>query len=447
MPLITGEFPTYSSAKRFTNSVCIAPSGALNMMGVTGLQVRTGTNQNLLMVSQNSMVTLHLIEDGGNTFQPWQIKAEHTTFPQVIPANANYGALSIGSGAFDGSTAGFFSGSALGTGLAINAASGFQGSLLDVQVAGVSQARVIYRASQVAHVLEVPAGGIWSSQRICVGGAGTDAATNTVRLDSSGAGLAMVSTKTLAWHSNTQFNGTDDTTLRRLGAGALGRIEAIPASANYGAFSIGNGPFDGSTAGFFTGSASGTALAVNAASGFTGRLTELQVAGVGKFRVLADGTTFFGAQIGVLQGTSAGIAFVSSFGGSAADVLVWDNNTSSWYFVNNGPYGAWFRMKAARLALAEGAAVASAAQVTLGSDGNVFHITGTTQTDLILNTNWQGGSTVTLIFDGILTVRHNQAASGNFKPIYLKALANLTTAAGMAIQLVYDATNSTWYQL
>ncbi len=59
----------------------------------------------------------------------------------AISATANYGKLSIGSGAaaFDGSTSGFFAGSSAGTHLAVNAASGFTGSLIDLQTAGVTQ--------------------------------------------------------------------------------------------------------------------------------------------------------------------------------------------------------------------------------------------------------------------------------------------------------------------
>ena len=61
------------------------------------------------------------------------------------------------------------------------------------------------------------------------------------------------------------------------------------ASANYGLVSLGSGAFNGSTAGFFTGAASGTAIAVNLASGATSDLLNLQVAGVGKFKVSSAG--------------------------------------------------------------------------------------------------------------------------------------------------------------
>ena len=65
---------------------------------------------------------------------------------------------------------------------------------------------------------------------------------------------------------------------------------APTASANYGTLSIGGGPFDGSTAGKFVGSANGTSLAVNEATGYTGNLMDLQVGGLNKFKVEYNGT-------------------------------------------------------------------------------------------------------------------------------------------------------------
>src|SRR3989338_6602607 len=69
-------------------------------------------------------------------------------------------------------------------------------------------------------------------------------------------------------------------------------------SANYGLLSLGSDDWDGSTSGFFSGSASGTIIAVNAISGFVGNLLDLQVAGVSKYKVAYDGTvTSIGSQV------------------------------------------------------------------------------------------------------------------------------------------------------
>jgi hypothetical protein len=70
----------------------------------------------------------------------------------VAPAaTANYGTLSIGNGAFDGSTTGHFVGSSSGTHIAVNAASGFGGNLIDVQVAGTSEFSVVNNGNVIAN--------------------------------------------------------------------------------------------------------------------------------------------------------------------------------------------------------------------------------------------------------------------------------------------------------
>ena len=57
-------------------------------------------------------------------------------------ANPNYATLSIGSGAWDGTTTGHFVGSSSGTSISVNEVSGYAGDLFNVQVAGVSQAKI-----------------------------------------------------------------------------------------------------------------------------------------------------------------------------------------------------------------------------------------------------------------------------------------------------------------
>lgn len=101
----------------------------------------------------------------------------------------------------------------------------------------------------------------------------------------------------------------------------------------------------------------------------------------------------------------------------------------------------------ARVSEAQGAAVASANNLVLGSDGNRFQITGTTTINLIDFTSWQGGSRVVLHFQGSLTVSHNVAASGNNKPIMLAGAANFSATASDQLELQYDSTDSKWYEV
>jgi hypothetical protein len=82
------------------------------------------------------------------------------------------------------------------------------------------------------------------------------------------------------------------------------QVSAAPtATANYPMMALGDGAFDGTTAGFFAGSASGTYLGVNAASGYSGNLIDMQVAGVSKFKV---------SSAGVMTGDGSGITNLSS---------------------------------------------------------------------------------------------------------------------------------------
>lgn len=98
-----------------------------------------------------------------------------------------------------------------------------------------------------------------------------------------------------------------------------------------------------------------------------------------------------------------------------------------------------------RFQCAIGAAVASANNLTLGLDGNWFPMTGTTQINLIDTTNWQGGSVITLRFSGSLTVKHNQAPSGNFKAILLNGNVDFVATAPATLTLGLD--NGTWYEV
>jgi hypothetical protein len=87
---------------------------------------------------------------------------------------------------------------------------------------------------------------------------------------------------------------------------------APTASANYGTLSIGGGYFDGSTTGKFAGSASGTSIAVNEASGYTGNLMNLEVNGTSYFKVDNSGTVTTPYQIVALNQIQTPIIYGAS---------------------------------------------------------------------------------------------------------------------------------------
>lgn len=82
---------------------------------------------------------------------------------------------------------------------------------------------------------------------------------------------------------------------------------------------------------------------------------------------------------------------------------------------------------------AKGANIASAATLTLGTDGNLFHVTGTTTISAISGTP----SPATLVFDGALTLTHNGTS------LILPGGANIATAAGDIAVFVNDG-GSNW---
>lgn len=95
-----------------------------------------------------------------------------------------------------------------------------------------------------------------------------------------------------------------------------------------------------------------------------------------------------------------------------------------------------------RLVETQGADVASATNLTLGTDGNSFEITGVTTVDLISIVEWQNGAIITLIFNESLTVRHAIATSGNNVTILLAGAANFSASANDTLTFILSETTA-----
>ncbi len=154
----------------------------------------------------------------------------------------------------------------------------------------------------------------------------------------------------------------------------------------------------------------------------SGSLVEVESLGSGNWQLLAINN----ANTGYIQ-NGAGIPGLHAGGVNALGV-----------FSTQLQANVWFKMIAARWSGAKGADVASAATVTLGSDGNMFALTGTTPVTAITTTNWIAGSKVTLIpASAAITFGHNTGAGG----IKTKTGASITPVAGGLYSLEYDGTN------
>ena len=84
----------------------------------------------------------------------------------------------------------------------------------------------------------------------------------------------------------------------------------------------------------------------------------------------------------------------------------------------------------------QGADVASANNLVLGTDGNAFEITGTTQINLIANTGRVNGAIVNLIFTSNPTVKNGQATSGSNITILLAGAADFVASSNDVLTLM-----------
>jgi hypothetical protein len=97
-----------------------------------------------------------------------------------------------------------------------------------------------------------------------------------------------------------------------------------------------------------------------------------------------------------------------------------------------------------RFATGMGAAVASANNLTVGGDGNLFSITGLTQINAITTANWQPGSTISFIFTSTPTLKNNTIGGAGTAPMLLAGGIDYTAAPGDLIGLEYDG--SFWHE-
>lgn len=89
----------------------------------------------------------------------------------------------------------------------------------------------------------------------------------------------------------------------------------------------------------------------------------------------------------------------------------------------------------------QGPDVASADEITLGTDGNYFDVTGTITINHITKTAWQAGSVMVLQFDANVTVTHNAAdPTGTEASVLLSGAGDFEATADDTLQLVYDGT-------
>lgn len=98
-----------------------------------------------------------------------------------------------------------------------------------------------------------------------------------------------------------------------------------------------------------------------------------------------------------------------------------------------------------RFKQSQGANVAAANDMTLGSGGNYFVITGNTQINAIAEANWQSGAVIYLKFTGTPTVKHATAGGAGFASFNLDGSVDIVAANNTLLTLLYDGT--VWQQV
>ena len=88
----------------------------------------------------------------------------------------------------------------------------------------------------------------------------------------------------------------------------------------------------------------------------------------------------------------------------------------------------------------KGTTTASAADLTLPTDGDMFQISGTTTINAIMTAGWTSGFSIILEFTGSTTLKHNTAGGAGTAVCKLAGSADFTTAADSVIGLYYNGT-------
>jgi len=91
----------------------------------------------------------------------------------------------------------------------------------------------------------------------------------------------------------------------------------------------------------------------------------------------------------------------------------------------------------------QGTDIASATNIVLPSDGNVFEITGTTKIDLISSLGWQEGSIVRLVCNESVVLDNGTASSGTNITILLAGASDFSCTAEDVITLALTSTTAT----
>lgn len=236
----TGQFwyNTSTNSLQYYNGTTVQTLGTssygTNITGSSALTVAAGgTNQSLTLSGSGTGSVLLSNNVGIGTTAP----VSKLNVAGTPVASTNYGLISIGSGAFDGASAGYFFGTSAGTVEAINMSTGYSGNFIDYQLAGASRFKVDASGNLTltGNILSSGSGVISQSY---TGSAGTPISVTANTL-TSGNMLSLSSTSTLATSGNTGANIAVSGANTNAGVTRAGVVSSVSAtgttSTNVGA--------------------------------------------------------------------------------------------------------------------------------------------------------------------------------------------------------------------
>jgi hypothetical protein len=322
--------------------------------------------------------------------------------------------------------------------------------------------------SGTSYLLQLLAGAAGSTEKFSIANTGKLASTNTAIVDSSNAWAftgtlpASTSGRTDAFRVSVTSAGSSANVQSgayfTLGGGYTGASYAIAMQADNTAAGTGTSYLTGAAniGGLFNSSATTTGSNV----GFRGNASggNFNAAIAGAATTLKNSATNIGA-IAIALNTGTSPVQVGGFFGlmnaaptlaSSAGLIADNGSTTSDIFVARDNGTAIFTIAdggsvtlSGRLLAKQGADVSSANDLTLGSDGSLFEITGTTQINAITTTGFQIGTEVTLLFTSTPTIKHNTAGGASTAVILLTGSSDMVATAGSRIKLFYSELGGT----
>ena len=284
-------------------------------------------------------------------------------------------------------------------------------------------------------------GGIGAGYSFTGGAGGTaDSATTAATGGAGGAWAVTTGAGAAAAVAGVTATGGDggDITFSGGAGGAVSLAVSGTATGGRGAditITSGIGGAVTATTGTNVGGAGGTLALVGGAGGAASGATDTGGAGA------AITITAGAGGAGDTGGVGANITLTAGAAGTGGNVAGGIITFTAGAATGTGTVG--YVRTTSRLEYNQGADIASANDLTLGADGNIFEITGTTQINAITTAGWQNGAQIVLLFTSTPTVKYNTAGGAGTAVCLLASATDFVASAGDTLTLVLSEIGGT----